>query len=248
MFIEELQRILAERQQINPSYSLRSFARQLSINPSTLSALLNKRRPLTTKTILSLLPKLDIEDEKKKKILLGELGESCEKDFEARVIPEAYSEVHSRWETFAVLSCLEIAPQKWSARKLSLTLGIPFGDVLVCLGLLEKCEFISEEKGFWSLSKRENTVSLLDVPNIHVRNGHKSKIGRSLISLEEDPVDIRDFSGITMAIDPKKIPEAKERIKKFRRELCQFLESENQQQVYQLNIQFFPMSHRKEQQ
>jgi uncharacterized membrane protein (DUF106 family) len=47
---------------------------------------------------------------------------------------------------------------------------------------------------------------------------------------------------MTMSIDVKKLPEARKIIKKFRREMSQFLESGNQTRVYQLGIQLFPIS------
>ena len=48
---------------------------------------------------------------------------------------------------------------------------------------------------------------------------------------------------MTMAINKEKLPEAKERIKKFRRELSQFLnEGETNNEVYNLSISLYPVT------
>ena len=45
---------------------------------------------------------------------------------------------------------------------------------------------------------------------------------------------------MTMAIYPKKLPMAKTMIRDFREQLCQYLETDNKTEVYELAIQLFP--------
>jgi hypothetical protein len=49
-----------------------------------------------------------------------------------------------------------------------------------------------------------------------------------------------------MPANSKKIKEAKDKIKKFRRELCDFLEDGNHDSVFQLCIQLYPLTHSNE--
>lgn len=245
MFVEELLKTLSKRQANNPAYSIRAFARDLDINPATLSAIINKKRPLTINTALSLMPKLNWPASTKKKVISSlTKNQIPEKETDFRPIPESHGEVLARWETFAVLSFLEIPPSKFSARELALKLEVPFGEMLVCLGILEQHGYILEKDGKWSLAQIECRASTSDVPNKYLRKGHRSKTQRGLQSLDEDPVEVRDFTDMTMAIDPTKLSEAKEWIRDFRRELCAFLEDGEKKQVYQINIQLFPLSHR----
>ena len=68
---------------------------------------------------------------------------------------------------------------------------------------------------------------------------------KSLVALSEVPITERDHSSICMAIDSRKLPEAKERIKKFRRELCSFLKGETPSdldRVYHLAISLYPVT------
>ena len=59
--------------------------------------------------------------------------------------------------------------------------------------------------------------------------------------MENDPIEIRNHSSMTMAIDPAKIDEAKKMIEEFTHRLTEFLESGKRLQVYELNIGLFPL-------
>ena len=61
-------------------------------------------------------------------------------------------------------------------------------------------------------------------------------------SLTTDPVQERDFTSITMAINSKKLAEAKVLIRKFQDELSGLLEDSTPDQVYRLCVQLFPLS------
>ncbi|MCO4755645.1 MAG: TIGR02147 family protein, partial [Bacteriovoracaceae bacterium] len=71
---------------------------------------------------------------------------------------------------------------------------------------------------------------------------HKQHIGKSLNAIDNVPVELRDITTMTMAIDIEKLPDAKELIKKFRRDLCNFLENDKKNNVYNLNIQLIPLA------
>jgi len=47
--------------------------------------------------------------------------------------------------------------------------------------------------------------------------------------------------GMTMAVDPKKLPLAKQRIQEFNRELSSLLETGDRTQVYQFQSCLFPL-------
>jgi hypothetical protein len=64
---------------------------------------------------------------------------------------------------------------------------------------------------------------------------------KAVISVEEDPIEARSMTGMTMAIDPAKLPEAKQMITEFNRGLCKFLESGPRKQVYQLGVCLYPL-------
>ncbi|MGE3975681.1 MAG: DUF4423 domain-containing protein, partial [Bdellovibrionales bacterium] len=63
-------------------------------------------------------------------------------------------------------------------------------------------------------------------------------------ALETVPMSQRDQSSMTMAIDTSLMDAAKEKIKNFRRELCDFFQKENNPRnaVYQLTISLCPLT------
>jgi uncharacterized protein (TIGR02147 family) len=71
---------------------------------------------------------------------------------------------------------------------------------------------------------------------------------RELIKLAEESIDrfskeLRDISTVTMGIDEKILPEIREHIRMFRSSLINIVNSaQGSGRVYQLNIQFFPLS------
>ena len=66
-----------------------------------------------------------------------------------------------------------------------------------------------------------------------------SKIGRKAI--ESHGVEKRSTTGMTMAIDPRKLEHAKEMIENFQQRLCNFLASGEKTHVYQLQVNLFSL-------
>lgn len=82
-----------------------------------------------------------------------------------------------------------------------------------------------------------------DVPCDAIRSAHRQTLELASDSLELPPVDMRDLSYVTLAIDPRKMELAKRLIRNFRRTLVALLEQgEGRNEVYNLNIAFFPLS------
>lgn len=61
------------------------------------------------------------------------------------------------------------------------------------------------------------------------------------------PAEEREFQCFSLAIKHEQIPMFKEMIRNFRGKVCDFAEKENSDQVYQFNIQFFPLTKRQTQ-
>ena len=71
------------------------------------------------------------------------------------------------------------------------------------------------------------------------------KVRHSLV--ERDPVDVRDFSWVTAAIDTRKLPLAKTLIRKFMDDLLDIMdEGAEPNEVYRLAFQLFPLTNVKE--
>lgn len=66
-------------------------------------------------------------------------------------------------------------------------------------------------------------------------------------ALDEVPAALRDIGAVTVAVRPETVEELKERIQRFRREVLERCDQdEAASEVYQLNLQLFPLTRRTE--
>ncbi|MNL64923.1 hypothetical protein D3C87_1891940 [compost metagenome] len=73
----------------------------------------------------------------------------------------------------------------------------------------------------------------------------RTLIEKSLEAIDDVPFDLRENGSLTVAVNKKRLPEFKERLKEIRKELSDFLQADGEQdldEVYQLTIALFPLS------
>ncbi len=154
---------------------------------------------------------------------------------------DQYSTI-AEWHHFAILSLAETtdfkSEENWIAQRLRLnkTKVNSALNRLLRLGLLEKHS--NGELVPTGLSYATPD----EVRDMSVRRAHFQNLELARNSLERDDISVRDFGAMTMAIDPDLLPEAKRRIREFRQELSQFLESGQKQSVYKICMQLFPLT------
>jgi len=241
MLIEVLKHEFSERCRRNPQYSLRAFARSLKIHSSTLSAILNNKRKITPKSAQKLLDELEVDAVEKKKIFLSLIeGQQDQGKPQYHILDDETLSIICDWEHFAVLSLLELEEKNKNPGWIANRLNIPLGIVLETLSRLERAELAKLENGNW-IATGKNCATKTDIPNSSIRKVHRQYIEKALYSLDQHSVDERDITGITMAINSKKLPMAKKMIADFRRELAAVLECDPKDEVYRLNLQLFPL-------
>jgi len=212
------------------------------MDSSTVSALLNGKRPLTMKTARKIVEGLNITNpvEAQSLIVATFAGDDVEMPGYTEIAVET-AEAIASWEHFAILALLELKDFKGQDRQISERLNIPFGIIGECLGRLEKLGLIVKEPMGWKLTGKNMTTSS-QTPNGALREGHRQTILKAMESLDSDPLELRDMSGITMAVSKNRLPEAKKMIQDFRRRLSAFMEEGSRDAVYRLNIQLFPFT------
>ena len=228
----------------NPSYSMRAFARKAGIAPSALSEVLNGKRTISQKLAARIADRLMWSPE-----VLEEL-ESLPRYRKRGTVPQPRSidltmdhfSVVSDWHHFAILSLAETKDFKsdtgWIANRLQITkpMAAKALERLERLGMLERG---SDGRLF---ATGVSYASPDEIASLALRKSHAQNLELAKKSLQEDSVEIRDFTSITMAIDPEKIPEAKKMIRQFRNELCAFLESGDKKEVFKFCMQMLPLS------
>jgi len=99
-----------------------------------------------------------------------------------------------------------------------------------------------EQDGKWQKTNQVITIPN-NIPNNAIKEHHHQMISKADLTLEtQSPAD-RDITGMTVAVDKKQLPEIKEKIDAFKKDLSSMINRKTKKnQVYQLNIQFFKLT------
>jgi uncharacterized protein (TIGR02147 family) len=231
---------LEEMQQKNPRLSLRALARKLGISPGCLTELMQGKRPLSEFYASKVVLGLEMGPEERNQVF--SLITTRSRKFDAqKVIAEKELELLKSWEHFAVLNLIrtkDFQPEPaWIAERLSISpeKAEESLELLLTLGFVKR-------KGN-SLARSVGSLTTThDIPSQELVNAHIGDLKKAISVLQETPPKVRDYSSITMAINPEQIDEAKKLIKDFRKKLAMLVERGDKTEVYNLNIQFFPLT------
>ena len=235
-----------ERISQNSSYSLRSYAKDLGVSPSTLSGLMNGKRTLTAEMVGKIGDSLRWPKARTWKLQKDLLGYNTSEEFNKfKMLSEDIFEVVSEWYYLAILEVMKLpdfkASSHWIAEKLDLEENCISDAInrLQRVGILE----VSLD-GTWT-DKMSGFTTHYDLTKSSSakRNYQMQLLDQSMKSLERDDFKKRDHSSITMAINTEDIQLAKKDITSFRKSLSSTLESNKAPNaVYQLQVSFFPIT------
>ena len=133
---------------------------------------------------------------------------------------------------------------EWLAKRLGN--GLTLKQVAEVLSNMLKLGILRDEGG--KLSQHEGPIVKTeeDVANLCVRKFHGKMLDFAKSALDS-PVQDREITGLTFAIAKKHLPALKEKIRQFREEMDQYAASlGGEDEVYQLNLQLFPVTKRVE--
>jgi uncharacterized protein (TIGR02147 family) len=223
---------LTEIQKTNPQYSLRAYSKKVGVHVGALSSILNGKRNVSRELAERITTKLMLDPQERSEILchFPEKRRYQKSDLTNAFPDPRYLEfnasqfkVVAEWEHFAVMSLLNCEGFQGKVSWISGRLGITETRATqVIQRLLELGLFSLNENGEITRSKQSYRTSD-DVADLSLKK-------------------VRDFTSITMAIDPRKLSMAKERIRKFQDELSDLLEEGTRTEVYRLSMQVFPLS------
>jgi uncharacterized protein (TIGR02147 family) len=133
---------------------------------------------------------------------------------------------------------------EWIARKLRGR--ITREEAKESLDLLQKLGFVKKDREKFVLSEPLLT-SGDEVSNQRVapliQNIHRQMSEHAMRTMAEEAKEWREINGLTIAVPLSRIPDIKDAIKRFRRELNQtFSGEEKNDAVYYLSVQFFPLT------
>jgi uncharacterized protein (TIGR02147 family) len=233
-----LRRELARRQEINPAFSLRAFAKFLGLSPASLSQMMSGKRGVSVKRLEAIVLKLDLPATDVRGLL------RTPKKKNVRILQEDEFRVISEWYHFAILSLGQLKYCRSDPRWISRRLNIPMGVANEALQRLERLGIIEIKDGSFSqIAPPIRTTS--QVPSATIRNYHRSILGLAQTKLETIDIELREFNSLTLAINTKNIPKARKLMAEFQQELQETLEKGQLDEIYQFSYQLFPLSNQE---
>lgn len=241
------------RKRKNSGYSLRAFAKFLEIPSGRLSQLLSEKRRFTPKLGAKIAGRLNF-DPRQTEQLLHAIRSSRSPSAEPRTPKPAVSYRPIDMDAFqaiadplhfSILSLLELDRFDGNVKSIASRLGMPMLEARAAVARLERMGLVKKERNRYRLVAEEARTTTHDVSSAALREAHKKSLREAADQIDEIAMELRDITSMTMAIDPAKLPMAKERIREFRRGLSEILESGKKSEVYRLSIQLMPVTKKR---
>jgi uncharacterized protein (TIGR02147 family) len=149
------------------------------------------------------------------------------------------------WYHSAILELIAVKGFRSDARWIAKRLGITVSEANTAIERLLNLEMLKRKKSGKLVNAVGSQTTLTKTPHTSQaqRRLQKQVLEMALSALEEIPVEKRSQTSVTMAINKKRLPEALEYIRRFRRDLSQFLEQDlDKDEVYHLGISLYPVT------
>jgi uncharacterized protein (TIGR02147 family) len=253
-FRKFLEKAYQSRKMKRPSYSFRSFAKLLSIDPTTLRKLILGKRPLGAAVIRRLGQTLALSSAEIERYIVSHNTRRAMGTLATDPIKPVYTELDelqlramANWQSYALLELMDlerfIPEPAWIAEVLKIT-EKEIEEVIA--NLLQIGWLAIDADGKWVKNPNPTTADPKDPKSAALRHLLMQNIlDKACSSLTNVPRDRRTFQAQTFAIDESLLPEAVEKIRAFRTELNHLLQKKGARpnQVYGLITGLYPLSH-----
>ncbi len=242
LFRVKLQNELVTRIKKNSKFSLRSFAKQLNLEASSLSKILSGKRKLTDKMCIRLGKLLSLSEKETLDLMnMESQSKSAKKD---KLLNDDAFKCISDWHHFAILELTRVKNFKSNMRWIAKVLNISHGEAQEAVERLKRLNYLAVDKN----GKFSDALGLAynegnEYSTIAFRKLQKQILSKASEALDNIDYSQRVQSSMTFAIKKDKLPEAKRRILNLIDELNDFLgEGQNLDEVYHLGVSLYPVS------
>jgi len=165
-------------------------------------------------------------------------------DGRVRLMDNQTFSVISNWYCLAVreMSRMDdfLADPEWISKQMNFDVSVKdISEAIKCListGLL-----VRNSSG--DLEIAEGRIATNDdLSSEAVKRYHESMLDNAKLSLRKDTVEMREFTGTSLVLNTQNIGIAKKMIRDFRSHFSKTLEEDVGDEVYQIQVQFFPMT------
>lgn len=250
-----------KRRERNPSYTFSALARDIEISRAALSEILSGRRNLSYKTCEKLFALFPWSQQKKKEFLYSAakttviagkmrihpefkriLSDKESVLFEPKKIEQEDFSLISQWYYTAILELTFTGKFKRSDSKIIASrLGLSKRTTQKAIDTLIEHGYLAEKDGVIYKTHKKLSLANTEKTTQSLIRHQEQILMKARVKLKNTPIEQRSNSSMAMAIDPKNLPRAKNEIRLFLHKMSELLESGNQQNVYQLNVNLFSL-------
>lgn len=239
-----------KRSQKDSSFSLRAYSKYLGISPASLSNILSEKSPISPKMLMTISRKINLNniEELEKKIKESKKQKSVKftKDrSDIRKLKQDEFEFISEWYYYAILEIFNLdsfdKSPEWIADRLNLNNS---QIVEEAINRLLRLRLLKTENGKLELNNEFTSILEDHSSSIAMRNRQKQVMDLNKAAIDNISLSKRDHSTITLTIDSDMIPEIKNKIKKFRREIGNYIckNKKKSDEIYEIQISFCPLT------
>lgn len=240
-----LENLLADKIKKNPQFSLRAFARLVDVSPAVLSRILSGKRKLTFNLAVRIADALVLgptERDSLYSFFTGAASETSTEDRHEKELSIDCFNAMKEWYHYGITQLLFMdsfqEDPKWIAKILSITEL----EAKLAVDRLLRLEIIDRDENGKLYRTSAHLSTSTDIASAGIRHFQKQILEKSIFSLENDELQERDITSITIAINESRIPEAKKEIMKFRKRMAEFLADGEKTRIYNLGIHLIPLS------
>lgn len=257
-----MEAVLAEKQRLNPKFSIRAWSRQLGFqNPSILSRILKGDRNLTPQLATKISQYLGLPHEQKRYFeilsLLSNAKSIPEKQIYTDILESIKPDTNfssltldqfmsiAEWYHLAILEMTNLKDFKHDAQWISNRLGKAVTPTMVndAVRRLIRLNLLAETKDG---NLRRNPKGQLKIgdetQSDAIQKFHLQMIEKALTSIKEQNLDQRDIRGMSFSLKKKDLKRAREIIQKAYQGLAKLTARGDGDETYQVNTQIFQLT------
>lgn len=246
----------------NKNFSYRYFSRDAGFaSPNFLKLVIDGQRNLTNTSIAKIAKGFRLRKQEREffenLVFMGQASAHDEKNhyYRKMLSVRSYTDSHrlekasydyfSRWYYPAIREIITFDDRRHTPKQIADRLNPKITpkeaekalELLLGLGLIKK-----DSTGRWEQSDKIISTGP-EVRSLVISNYHREMLKLASDSIENCPSEERDITALTLSINREALADIKARMTSLRRELLELAgNDENSDQVYQINLQVFPLA------
>ena len=248
-------------------FSMRAMAKKMGVSVSLLSLILKGKRNLPMRLVDPFCQLLDIDHVDRDNILrqiLTKSGAEPDRAFDLisfsekkrpslkklqwETIAKSDTEFIADWTDIAIFLCAALRDFDGTPEFVSRRLFLDLGLVNKKMIRLAESGFLQQKDG--KMVRAKKTLQLKSAKDFSlIRKYHKAHLENAAWALEQNTAE-RDLqnrliTGMSLTVSKRSIPALKQKVQDFLVEIAELCSDESPEEVFQLAIQFFPLSKMK---